>query len=31
VFKARMRDEVSNYLYKITKRNPIVLPVVIEV
>jgi ribonuclease J len=31
VFKARIRDEVSNYLYKITKRNPIVLPVVIEV
>jgi len=30
-FKARMRDEVGNYLYKITKRNPIVLPVVIEV
>ena len=31
IFKARMRDELSNYLYKITKRNPIVLPVVIEV
>lgn len=29
--KARMRDELSNYLFKITKRNPIVLPVVIEV
>ncbi len=29
--KTRMRDELSNYLYKITKRNPIVLPVVIEV
>jgi ribonuclease J len=31
IFKARMRDEVGNYLYKLTKRNPIVLPVVIEV
>ena len=31
MIKARVRDEVSNYLYKITKRNPIVLPVVIEV
>jgi ribonuclease J len=31
VVKARMRDELSNYLFKITKRNPIVLPVVIEV
>lgn len=31
IIKARMRDEVSNYLYKVTKRNPIVLPVVIEV
>lgn len=31
VLKARMRDELSNYLFKITKRNPIVLPVVIEV
>lgn len=31
VVKARMRDELSNLLYKITKRNPIVLPVVIEV
>ncbi len=30
-FKARMRDELSNYLYKVTKRNPIVLPVVVEV
>ncbi len=29
--KARMRDELSNLLYKVTKRNPIVLPVVIEV
>lgn len=29
--KTRMRDELGNYLYKITKRNPIVLPVVIEV
>ncbi len=31
IFKARMRDELSNYLYKVTKRNPIVLPVIIEV
>ena len=31
IIKARIRDELSNYLYKITKRNPIVLPVVIEV
>jgi ribonuclease J len=31
IIKARMRDEVSHYLYKITQRNPIVLPVVIEV
>lgn len=31
VVKARMRDELGNYLFKITKRNPIVLPVVIEV
>ena len=31
VIKARMRDELGNYLFKITKRNPIVLPVVIEV
>lgn len=31
VVKARMRDELSNLLYKVTKRNPIVLPVVIEV
>ncbi len=29
--KTRIRDELSNYLFKITKRNPIVLPVVIEV
>lgn len=31
VVKARVRDELSNYLYKITKRNPIVLSVVVEV
>ena len=31
VVKARMRDELSNLLYKVTKRSPIVLPVVIEV
>jgi ribonuclease J len=31
VVKARMRDELGNYLFKITKRNPIVLPVIIEV
>lgn len=31
VVKTRMREELSNYLYKVTKRNPIVLPVVIEV
>lgn len=31
VVKTRMRDELSNYLYKVTKRNPIVVPVVIEV
>ncbi|MBI2798119.1 ribonuclease J [Candidatus Saccharibacteria bacterium] len=31
IIKTRIRDEVSNYLYKVTKRNPIVLPVVIEV
>lgn len=30
VVKTRMRDELSNYLYKATKRNPIVIPVVIE-
>lgn len=29
--KNRMREELSNYLYKVTKRSPIVLPVVIEV
>lgn len=29
--KTRMREELSNYLYKVTKRSPIVLPVVIEV
>ena len=31
IIKTRMRDEVANYLFKVTKRNPIVLPVVIEV
>jgi len=31
IIKTRMRDELANYLYKVTKRNPIVLPVVIEV
>ncbi len=31
IVKARMRDELSNLLYKVTKRSPIVLPVVIEV
>lgn len=31
VVKTKMRDELSNYLYKVTKRNPIVVPVVIEV
>lgn len=31
VVKARIRDEISNLLYKVTKRTPIVLPVVIEV
>ncbi len=31
IIKTRMREELSNYLYKVTKRNPIVLPVVIEV
>jgi len=29
--KTRMREEVASYLYKVTKRNPIVLPVVIEI
>lgn len=31
IIKTRMREELSNYLYKVTRRNPIVLPVVIEV
>lgn len=31
IIKTRMRDDVANYLFKVTKRNPIVLPVVIEV
>jgi len=31
IIKTRMREELSNYLYKMTKRNPIILPVVIEV
>lgn len=31
IIKTRMRDEIANYLFKVTKRNPIVLPVVIEV
>ena len=31
IIKTRMRDELSNHLYKVTKRNPIVVPVVIEV
>ncbi len=31
IVKTRMRDELANYLFKVTKRNPIVLPVVIEV
>lgn len=31
IVKTRMRDDVANYLFKVTKRNPIVLPVVIEV
>ncbi len=30
IIKTRMRDEIANYLFKVTKRNPIVLPVVIE-
>lgn len=29
--KTRLREELSNYLYKVTKRNPIILPVVIEI
>lgn len=31
IVKNRIRDEISNLLYKVTKRTPIVLPVVIEV
>ncbi|MEI7819095.1 MAG: ribonuclease J [bacterium] len=31
IIKTRMRDELANYLFKVTKRNPIVLPVVIEI
>jgi len=31
IIKTRMRDDVANYLFKVTKRNPIILPVVIEV
>lgn len=31
IIKTRMRDDVANYLFKVTKRSPIVLPVVIEV
>ncbi len=31
IIKTRMRDELANYLFKVTKRSPIVLPVVIEV
>ncbi len=31
IIKTRVRDELANYLFKLTKRNPIVLPVVIEV
>lgn len=31
IIKTRVRDELANYLFKVTKRNPIVLPVVIEV
>ena len=31
IVKSRMRDELSNLLYKVTKRTPIVIPVVIEV
>lgn len=31
VVKTRIRDDLANYLFKVTKRNPIVLPVVIEV
>jgi len=30
IIKTRMRDELSNFLYKATKRNPIIIPVVIE-
>ncbi|MBP3521525.1 MAG: ribonuclease J [Oscillospiraceae bacterium] len=29
--KADVRDEISNYLFKKTKRNPMVLPVIMEV
>ncbi len=31
IVKSRIRDELSNLLYKVTKRTPIVIPVVIEV
>ncbi|MBR6472142.1 MAG: ribonuclease J [Firmicutes bacterium] len=29
--KARVRDELSGYIYQITKRNPIILPIFLEV
>ena len=29
--KGDLRDEISNYLFKKTKRNPMVLPVIMEV
>lgn len=31
IIKTRMRDELANYLFKVTKRSPIILPAVIEV
>jgi ribonuclease J len=30
-FKLKMRDEISDLLYSKTKRNPMVLPVIVEV
>lgn len=30
-FKLKIRDDISNYLYKRTKRNPMVIPVINEV
>jgi len=31
VFKQRVKDDISDYLWQVTKRNPMILPVIQEI